>query len=379
MENLDVAGFLSDEEANTYTFATQTIHTNEMLDCSAAPIYMGVTSPGGRYGREGCPTLDILEDQIARLEGAEAGFTAACGMSAISQTMLTLLDSGDRIVFHAGTYSLVAGFFQKHLHRFGILAAPVDFKDLQALEDALKTPAKVVYFEPLSNPGMDVLDVRAVAEIAHRASALVIVDNTFLSPYLFKPLSLGVDIVIHSATKYLNGHGDAMGGLVASNQKIISRLQSTRSSFGGVLSPFNAFLILRGIQTLAIRMDQHCFNAQKIAEFLLKNDQVQQVRYPGLPSDPGYKLAKQQFQNFGGVLGFQVKGGSGAAQAFKQGLKLCKTWWSLGDTMTLVTLRDSGTEYKIPPGYLRLSVGQEGVTDIIRDIDNALWSSSHII
>jgi len=230
-----------------------------------------------------------------------------------------------------------------------------------------------VYFEPLSNPGLDVIDVREVARMAHQAGAVVVADNTFLSPALLRPLALGVDVVVHSATKFLCGHSDALGGIVISNDReFIAKLRRGRNIYGGVISPFNAFLILRGIGTLPVRMKQHGANAQRIAEFLAQHPAVAETRYPGLPGDPGHETAKALLSGFGGLVGFVITGGQAASDLFGNSVKLCRPWVSLGDIGTLLYRRWPEPRKGIPEGYVRMSVGLEDADDIIADLDQAL-------
>jgi len=295
-------------------------------------------------------------------------------MAAISQTLLTLLDSGDRVLCHRSVYDWTDIFFREEAPRFGISTTQIDLRDLAAVEEALQKPTKLVYFEPLSNPGIDLIDVPAVVELAHEAGAVVVVDNSFLTPYLFKPLSVGVDVVIHTATKYLSGHGDAMGGVILSNdQALMDRIRRGRNIYGGVISPFNAFLIMRGMGSLHVRMPAHCANALEVARFLHDHPQIAEVRYPGLADDPGHGIATKLLRRgYGGMLGFQIMEGQDRAEVFKKGLRLCKPWVSLGDVESLAYIRWSEERKGIPPGFVRMSVGIEDFTDIIADLSQAL-------
>ena len=363
---------MEDQPSENAGFSTKALHAGRDPRYASTPIYMASTSEYF-YTRGGNPTIRELEESVAALEGGRRTTATACGMAAVTQTLLTLLGSGDRIVCHRSVYDWTQTFLSEEAPRFGIRAAQVDMRDPAALESALKEPAKVVYFEPVSNPGLDVIDVPAAVEIAHRAGATVVVDNTFLTPALLRPLALGVDVVIHAGTKYLSGHGDALGGVITANdEQLIGRLRRARNIYGGVISPFNAFLILRGMSTLPARMKLHCHNAQKVAEFLSAHPMVLETRYPGLPGDRGHELAKTTFGGFGGMVGFVIKGGQDASAAFTDALELCKPWVSLGDVKTLVRCPEAEAAKGIPDGYVRISVGIEDAQDIIADLDQAL-------
>jgi len=364
---------LQEYESADYGFDTLAIHAGRPAEYSSTPIHMASTSEH-YYTRGGNPTIDALEACIARLEGGRYAMASASGMSAVTQTMLALLKSGDRIVCHRSVYDWTDWWLRDELPRFGIVTEQVDLRDRTALEAALAQPAQVVYLEPLSNPGLDLIDLRMVVGLAHAAGALVVADNTFLTPALLRPLEYGLDIVIHSATKYLSGHGDALGGVTVTNDKDCwERLCRSRSLYGGVISPFNAFLILRGVATLNVRMKQHCANARAVASFLKEHPAVIETRYPGLPSDPGHATAEDLLPNgCSGMVGFVIQGGQPALEVFKASLQLCRPWVSLGDVGTLIYGRPPEPRKGIPEGYVRLSVGLEDVQDIIRDLDRAL-------
>jgi cystathionine beta-lyase/cystathionine gamma-synthase len=369
-------------------FSTQALHPQSSAQFSAVPVYLTVTDQG-RYTRSGNPTIDALEEQVALLEGGKYALATACGMAAVTQTLLALAGPGTRILCHRSVYDWADCFMEEEAPRLGFKVKRTDLRDLDGVKGLLKSASgenlqDIVYFEPHANPSLDVIDVQAVSELAHAAGALVVVDNTFLSPYLLRPLSLGADVVIHSLTKYMNGHGDVLGGAAVTNsESTIERLRRARNIYGGIISPMNAFLILRGMQTLPLRMDRHCASALQVAEFLSGHPQVSQVRYPGLSGDPGHDLDCRQLRTpggrvaFGGMIGFQVRGSSGLArleysQRFGERLKLCKPWVSLGDGKTLVYVRDPEERKGVPEGYVRLSVGLEDPGDIIADLDQAL-------
>ena len=353
-------------------FNTRAIHAGRDPAFASMPIYMASTSAGG-YTRGGNPTIDALEQSIASLEGGAGAIATACGMSAVTQVLMTLLKSGDRIVCHRSVYDWSDTFFLDELPKFGIQTIQVDMRDTSSLKTALEEPTRVLYLEPLSNPGLDVIDVREAVRLGHEAGTVVVVDNTFLSPVLLRPLALGADVVVHSATKFLCGHSDSLGGIAVSNDEdFLARLRTSRNIYGGVLSPFNAFMILRGIETLSVRMKQHCANAQEVAAFLERHPAISETRYPGLEGDPGRETAKALFDGFGALVGFVIGGGQAASDAFRSSLKLCKSWVSLGDTGSLLYCRRPEERKGIPEGYVRLSVGLEDTDDIIADLDQAL-------
>jgi|APSaa5957512622_1039677.scaffolds.fasta_scaffold01598_4 methionine-gamma-lyase len=353
-------------------FDTRAIHAGRDPVHASMPIYMASTA-SGYYTRGGNPTIEALEASVADLEGGEGAVATACGMAAVTQTLLTLVKSGDRIVCHRSVYDWADTFLLEEAPKLGIETVQIDMRDTRALETALQKPTRVLYFEPLSNPGLDVLDVEHVAALGRQAGATVVADNTFLSPALLRPLELGVDVVIHSATKFLCGHSDALGGVViAPDGDFITRLRRTRNIYGGVLSPLNAFLILRGIGTLPVRMAQLCANAQKVAEFLAQHSAVTETRYAGLHDDPGHQTAKEWTTGFGALVGFVLAGGQAASDVFKNSVELCRPWVSLGDIGTLLYCRWPEPRKGIPEGYVRMSVGLEDADDIIADLDQAL-------
>ena len=355
-------------------FNTRSIYAGRDPSCSSMPIYMANTG-ASFYSRQRNPTTDALETCVASLEGGKGAITAACGVSAITQIFLTLLKMGDRVITHRSVYDWVDTFVHHSAPRMGIEAAQVDMRDLDALKHELETPTQVVHFEPLANPSMDVIDVRKVIEIAHDAGALVVVDNTWLSPALLRPLELGADVVAYACTKYMCGHGDAMGGVVISNDdEFLKDYHHTKAIFGGTMSPFNAYNILRGLSTLTIRMKQHSANAEKVANFLVDHPAVVETRYPGLAGDPNHATAKSLFgdSGYGGMVSFVIKGGEPAQQKFRDSLRLCKPWVSLGELFTLVYVRWTEERKGVPEGFIRMSIGLEDVDDVIEDLNQAL-------
>jgi len=341
------------------------VHAGEDSGCSSYPMYQGTTN-GGRYTRDGNPTIDSVEVKIKQLEGAAFGVAAACGMAAISQTLLTFLKQGSRMVYHRCVYDGTLGLVDTVLKPGGVECVSVDMTDLAQLKKALSKRTGVVYFEVHSNPTLDVVDVAAAVKLAHGVGALVIVDNTWLTPYLIQPLALGADIVLHSATKYMMGHGNGLAGISCGSRKLLARVQNTRKYVGGIMAPFNAFLLHQGLKTLPMRMERHCANAMKVAEFLDDHPKIKRVHYPGLPNDPGHVTAGKQVKGFGGMLGFETKGRSNL------NLKFCKPWTSLGDVETLISRYGRDGRRGIPDNYRRMSVGIEDPDDIIADLRQAL-------
>ena len=360
-------------ENHTEGFNTRAIHAGRDPEYSSTPIHLAATSQHG-YTRGGNQTIQAMEESVAALEGGKYAVASACGMAAVTQTLLPLLKSGDHIVCHRSVYDWTDWWLRDELPRFGIETTQVDLRDQTAFAAALRPATRIVYLEPLSNPGLDLIDLRPVIAGAHAAGVLVVFDNTFLTPALLRPLEFGADIVLHSATKYLNGHGDALGGVtVTSDQALYQTIYRSRNLHGGVISPFNAFLIMRGIETLSIRMKQHCANARKVADSLTQHPAVRETRYPGLRSDPGYETAQALLPNgCGGLIGFTLRGGQSAVDSFKANLELCRPWVSLGDTGSLVYGRHAESRKGIPEGFVRLSVGLEDADDIIADLEQAL-------
>jgi len=339
---------------------------------------------GHFYSRISNPTNALLEKRIASLEGAEAGLALASGMGAITSTFWTLLSAGDEVIMDKTLYGCTFAFMRDGLTRFGVKVTAVDLSDPANLEPAISQKTRIVYFETPANPNMRLVDITAVAEIAHRAGALVVVDNTYASPFLTRPIEFGADLVIHSATKYLGGHGDLLAGLVAGPANIIKniRLIGLKDMTGAVMAPFNAMLVLRGIKTLALRMERHSASAMAVAKMLDGHSAVTAVHYPGLKSFPQHQLAKRQMADFGGMIAFELKGGMEAGRALMNRLQLVRRAVSLGDTETLIQhpasmthstyTPDERAEHGISDGLIRLSVGLEDVDDILADLRASL-------
>ncbi|QDF66685.1 methionine gamma-lyase [Shewanella sp. SNU WT4] len=338
---------------------------------------------GDIYTRLGNPSIRELEQTIAALEGAEAAAATASGMAAVSGALLANLQAGDHLIASHAIYGCSFSLITEQLPKFGIQVSLVDFAQLDAITAAIKVNTKLVFYETPVNPHLDVYDIAAVSDICQRHQLISIVDNTFMTPLLQQPLALGADIVIHSATKYLNGHGDVIAGVVCGSELFISHLKSTIiKDFGGVLSPHDAWLISRGLKTLDIRMARHCQSAQVVAEFLQAHSLVSKVYYPGLSTHAGHLLMSTQMQGAGGVIAFELKADLQQAKAFVNRLQLFSIAVSLGDAESLIQHPASMTHSPYTPearklagisdNLLRISVGLENVTDIIADLKQAL-------
>jgi methionine-gamma-lyase len=347
------------------------------------------TVTGGRrdffYSRVGNPTTEALHETIAALEGAEAAVSFASGIGAIHAAMIATLKAGDHILctdrVYGGTYTLVTHV----LPRFGITHSFVDMTDPAAVARAIRPETRLLWGETISNPTTVVLDLAALAELAHAHGALFAVDSTFTSPYLCRPLEQGVDLVIHSATKYIGGHGDLSAGIVLGSREQLRQVQTLRAETGGAAAPLEAWLMLRGLKTLALRMDRHCANAMALAAMLASHPGVERVHYPGLPSHPQHMLARERLRDFGAVVSFQVPGGRAAAYRVIDRLRLALRASSLGDADTLVlhpatvSHRRLSAEVRatqgVTDGLIRVSVGLEDPEDILDDFRQALSQS----
>jgi methionine-gamma-lyase len=339
------------------------------------------------YGRTRNPTQALLEARLASLEGADAGLAVASGMAAISSTLWTLLEAGDQVLIDQTLYGNSFALFTRGLTRFGVKVAIADFTDLDAVRDALAAgKPKLVYFETPANPNLRIIDIEAVCGLAHEAGAIAIVDNTFASPVLQRPLALGADLVVHSATKFIGGHGDLIAGIVVGRKAVIERirLHGLRYLTGAAIAPLTAFLLLRGLKTLELRIARHCSSAEAIAELLTRHPAVASVSYPGLPQSPYHALARRQMSAFGGLVACELHGGKQAGMRFMNALALVKRAVSLGDAETLVQHPASMTHaaytaeerrrHGISEGLIRFSIGLETLADVKNDIAQALDS-----
>ena len=337
---------------------------------------------GYSYGRLENPTQEALARVVADLEGAEAGLALASGMAALHAAVLAQLRAGDHVVAARALYGSTVALLRRVLPRYGIRADSCDCTDPAALKRALLPETRVVLCETIANPTLVLADLEELAGLCHAAGARLVVDNTFASPYLCNPLSKGADLVMHSATKYLGGHGDVIAGVLAGNKSLIDEVRALTVDVGGICSPFGAWLCLRGIRTLAVRMERHCQSALYIAQRLQGDARVERVSYPGLDSFPQRELARRQLRLGGGMVAFELRGGLEAGRRFMDRLKLVRRAGSLGAVHSLL-LHPASTSHRqlspdelraagIPAGFVRLSIGLEDAEDLMADIDQAL-------
>ncbi len=381
-----------------YGFATRQIHAGARKDQNGSlsyPIYQtstfafdNVEQGGARfagqeggyiYTRLGNPSLTMLEDRLASLEGAEAALVTASGMGAVTTAIWSIVKSGDHILADDTLYGCTFALFNHGLTRLGVDTSFVDMANLDNIEKSIKPNTKMVYFESPCNPNLKLVDIAEVARIAHGVNPeiIVIVDNTFVTPYLQRPIELGADVVIHSMTKYLNGHGDVIAGSVIGKAEFIQtcRLFGLKDMTGAVLSPFDAFLITRGLKTLDIRMERHCQNARVVAEFIKSHPAVKKVYFPGFSDFPGYDIAKKQMKDSGGMIAFELNASKEQVAAMINKLELITIAVSLGDAETLIEHPATMTHStytaeelavaRISEGLVRLSVGLENPEDIV--------------
>ena len=385
-------------------FGTISIHTGNHKNpfgALAVPIYQTSTfvfdsaEQGGKrfaleeegyiYSRLGNPTTAVFEEKIAALEGGEAAVATSSGMGAITSTLWTLLKAGDHVISDKTLYGCTFAFLNHGISKYGVEVEFVDTSDLEAVKKAMKANTRVVYLETPANPNMKIVDIKAIVDIAHtNPNTLVVVDNTFATPFCQKPLELGCDIVVHSVTKYLNGHGDVIAGVAVGKKEMMDqvRLVGVKDMTGAVLGPTEAFYIIRGMKTLELRMQKHCENAMKVAEFLEGHEKVAKVYYPGLKSHEGYEIAAKQMTGFGGIMAFELKGGFEAGKTLLNNVKMASLAVSLGDAETLIQHPASMTHSPytkeerlaagITDGLVRLSVGLENIEDIIEDLEYGL-------
>jgi methionine-gamma-lyase len=388
---------------NQHQFATLAVHAGEapcpVTGALDTPIYQSTTfvsadsnemaavygeqKPGFMYTRYGNPTIKALEEKLAAIEQGEAALATATGMAAISTAILGYVRAGDHVVAARSLYGAAYNFLNKKLPRMGASATFVESTRVEDFEKAIQPNTRLIYFESPSNPILEIVDIAALAQLGKSRGVPTMMDNTFASPALQQPIPLGVTVSVHSATKYLCGHGDAMAGAIIGPKDYIHQLNhEILRDFGGVISPFNAWLLLRGIRTLHLRMPAHCANAQKIAEFLFHHPKVEHVNYPGLPQNPGHGIAKKQMSAFGAMISFDVKGGYEGGMKVMDRVKIFARAASLGDTRSLIVHSASTSHRAVPreqrlaigitDGLVRLSVGIEAAEDLIADLGQAL-------
>ncbi|MGA9771398.1 MAG: cystathionine gamma-synthase [Blastocatellia bacterium] len=374
-------------------FSTKAIHAGQEPDprtgAVSVPIYQTSTyaqegigkHKGFEYARTQNPTRQALEQNLAALENGRGCFAFASGMAATNAVM-TLLKAGDHVIVSDNTYGGTFRLFDKVLRKYGLEFSYVDAREPQAVEDAARAETRMVFIETPTNPVMSLVDIQAVSEITRRRGIRLVVDNTFMSPYFQRPLELGADIVVHSTTKYLNGHSDSIGGAVILNdEEDIQQLGFIQNAAGAIISPMDSWLVMRGTKTLAVRMRQHDENGRIVAQFLSEHPKVQKVYYPGLKSHPQHELARRQMSGFGGMISFET-GSLERAGRLLENVKVCTLGESLGGVETLISHPATMTHASVPEverqrlgitdGLVRISVGIEDVEDIIGDLDQAL-------
>jgi cystathionine gamma-synthase len=375
-------------------FETSAIHAGQEADprtgAVVPPIYqvstfkqdgVGGLRAGYEYARSGNPTRDALEECLAAIESGTRAFATASGLAAEDLFLRTVLRPGDHLVIpndaYGGSYRLIA----RVLAPWGVEHTAVDQSDLEAVRAAIiPGRTKVIWTETPTNPLLSISDISELAKIAHEFGALLVVDNTFASPYLQQPLVLGADVVVHSTTKYLGGHSDVIGGaIIVRAEKLAQEIGYNHNAMGPIAGPFDSWLVLRGIKTLSVRMDRHCENAKAIVDFLLTHNRVSSVRYPGLPSHPGHEIAKRQMRDFGGMVSFRVNGGVEAALQVCRRAETFTLAESLGGVESLIEhpgkmthASVAGSSLEVPDDLVRLSVGLEHIDDLISDLDQAL-------
>ncbi|MGI6425031.1 MAG: trans-sulfuration enzyme family protein [Tepidanaerobacteraceae bacterium] len=366
---------------NPPIFMTSTFVFDDVKD---AEDIMNFEKQGFIYTRGNNPTLQLFEKRMSELEEGEDAVAFASGMGAISSVLLSLLSPGDNVLVHKTLYGSSFTVTQKLLPKYHITCKSVDFTKHETVEKTIDNNTKVLYFETPSNPNLQIVDIKQIVKLAKSHSVKVVIDNTFATPYFQRPLTLGADVVVHSATKYICGHGDALGGVAVSKDvDFIRKLKfDYMCELGAVMSPFNAWLMLRGLKTLGLRMRQHEANAMRVANFLENHPKVKSVMYPGLQSFKDHEIAKKQMSGFGAMISFELDGGLEMAKMVVNNVQLAKLAVSLGDCETLIELPAAMThagypkeklqEFGLSDSMIRLSVGIENVKDIINDLEKAL-------
>ena len=381
-------------------FETQAIHIGEEPNLKEGgsgdvviPIHLSSTfarkaverpTSGYEYSRSGNPTRNALEKRLAVLEDAKFGLAFSSGLAAQTIIALALLKSGEHVIAFDDLYGGTRRLFNKIFSQnFNIEFSYVDARNADNIKKSIKNNTKLIWLETPTNPLMKLCDIKTISEIAKQKNVMVAVDNTFMSPYFQKPLNLGADMVVHSTTKYLNGHSDSIGGaIMLSDEEIYKKLKFGQNAIGAILSPFDSFLVLRGIKTLALRMKKHNENAVKIAQYLESHPKVAKINYVGLKTHPQHELAKKQMSGFGGMLSFEIKGGLKEAKMFLENLKIFSLAESLGGVESLIAHPGLMTHASIPKeerkkigitdSLIRISAGIEDADDLIEDLDNAL-------
>jgi cystathionine gamma-synthase len=374
-------------------FNTRAIHAGQEPDPATGavilPLHLTTTYKqdgvgglrgGYEYSRSGNPTRDALHEALAALEEGTRGLAFASGLAAEDTLLRTVCRAGDHVVLGGDAYGGTFRLISRVLSEWGLEHTPADLNDADALRAAMRPTTRVIWCETPSNPLLNIADIELTASVAHDAGALLVVDNTFATPYLQRPLTLGADVVVHSTTKYLGGHSDVVGGaLVTADAELGERLAYNHNAMGAVASPFDSWLVLRSLKTLGVRMDRHSANAARIVEFLLDHPAVASVRYPGLPSHPGSDIAARQMSGFGGMVSFRLRDGEEAALKVCERATLFTLAESLGGVESLIEhpgrmthASAAGSPLEVPGDLVRLSVGIEDVEDLLADLDQAL-------
>ncbi|MER5204654.1 cystathionine gamma-synthase [Streptomyces sp. NPDC002825] len=383
---------MSDQHSHQ-SFETRAIHAGNTADpltgAVVPPIYqvstykqdgVGGLRGGYEYSRSANPTRTALEENLAALEGGRRGLAFASGLAAEDCLLRTLLVPGDHVVIPNDAYGGTFRLFAKVVQRWGVDFSVANTSDIESVRGAVNDRTKLIWVETPSNPLLGITDIEAVAGVARQAGVKLVVDNTFASPYLQQPLALGADVVVHSLTKYMGGHSDVVGGaLVTADEALGEELAYHQNAMGAVAGPFDSWIVLRGIKTLAVRMDRHSENAEKIAEMLTQHPKVTQVLYPGLPEHPGHEIAAKQMRSFGGMISFRVQGGEEAAVEVCNRAKLFTLGESLGGVESLIEhpgrmthASVAGSALEVPADLVRISVGIENVEDLLADLRQAL-------
>ena len=336
------------------------------------------------YSRFTNPNTSEFTEKIAKMEGAEAGFSFATGMSAVFSSLAALLNSGDHIISARSVFGSTHSLFTKFFPKWNISHSYFNVNEVDKIESLIKPETKIIFAETPTNPGVDVLDLELLGEIAKKHNLILVIDNCFATPWLQNPIKFGAHLVIHSATKLIDGQGRVLGGVTVGNADLIREIYLFSRNTGPALSPFNAWVLSKSLETLSVRLDKHCENAEKVAEFLETEANAENVKYPFLKSHPQYEIAKKQMKKGGNIVAFEIKGGIEAGRKFIDAIKLCSRSANLGDTRSIVTHPASTTHSKlseedrlevgIKPGLVRVSVGLEHVDDVIDDLKQALNS-----
>jgi len=334
------------------------------------------------YSRFSNPNTSEFVEKVVQMEGAESGYAFATGMAAVFSTFAALLNSGDHIISARSVFGSTNTLFTKYFPKWNIETSYFDINNPEEIESLIQPSTKILYAESPTNPGVDIIDLEVLGNIARKYNLLLVIDNCFATPYIQQPIKFGADLVIHSATKLMDGQGRVLGGVVVGKSDLVREIYLFARNTGPALSPFNAWVLSKSLETLAVRVDKHCENALKLAEYLESHSKVLRVKYPFLKSHSQYEIAKKQMKLGGNILAVEVKGGLEAGRKFLDAIQLCSLSANLGDTRTIVTHPASTTHSKlseeeqlsagITPGLVRISVGLENVTDVIKDIDQAL-------